>query len=154
MRLCYHCILVTPIIGYTTSLLMFGVEYRRRCFAIFSLHAHINNTACQNTHQSLIEIDNSLFQGSNHSILFHIYQKFIHSIKKRCMLKSLTFKELSKIVADDNLTFLLLLFFRKIRLCISSESSARQTIHMKCQVLCSLKNENNNNITKCRLLQL
>ena len=52
-----------------------------------------------------------------------------------------TLKVLSKIEADNILIFcffLLLLFFREDS--ISCESSARQTIHMKCQALFSLKN--------------
>ena len=48
-------------------------------------------------------------------------------------------KRQTKIVADNTL-FFLLLSFKEIRLDISCESSARQRIHMKYQVLFSLKN--------------
>ena len=44
----------------------------------------------------------------------------------------------TKIVADNSI--IILLFLEKIRLHISCELSARQTIHMKCQFLFSLKN--------------
>ena len=53
-----------------------------------------------------------------------------------------TLKVLSKIVADNILIFLFFCcccFFQR-RLSISCESSVRQTIHMKCQALVSLKN--------------
>ena len=49
--------------------------------------------------------------------------------------------------------FLVYLYLsKKIRLDVSSESSARQRIHLKHQVLFSLKNSENN-IYECRLLQ-
>ena len=54
------------------------------------------------------------------------------------MLKILNLKLLSKIVADDIL-FYYYYFSGEISLCVSYESSARQTIHMKCKVLFSLK---------------
>ena len=44
----------------------------------------------------------------------------------------------TKIVADN--TVIILLFLEKIRLHMSCELSARQTIHTKCQFLFSLKN--------------
>ena len=40
---------------------------------------------------------------------------------------------------SDDIHLLIILLLEKIRLGISCESSARQTIHMKCQVLFSLK---------------
>ena len=58
--------------------------------------------------------------------------------------------------ADDN--FLLLLFFfffffsEKTSLDISCELSAKQTVHMKCQDLFSLKNKKN--FLECPLLQI
>ena len=58
----------------------------------------------------------------------------------------LTLKALSKIAADDILQKAWSLFVRQniIRLIISCESSAEQTIHMKCQIF-SLKNRNKTN---------
>ena len=53
----------------------------------------------------------------------------------------LTLEVLSKIVADDILKLILLVFKKKIRLDISCELSALQTIHMICQALFSLKNK-------------
>ena len=49
----------------------------------------------------------------------------------------LTLKASKKIAADD--TFFHFSFSKKIRLEVSCESSAKQRIHMKCQVLFSLK---------------
>ena len=46
----------------------------------------------------------------------------------------------SKIAADDTFIFLLFYLLKKIRLGVSCESSARQRIHTKYQVLFSLKN--------------
>ena len=54
-----------------------------------------------------------------------------------CNLTNL--KCLTKIVADDTLFFYFYLS-KEIRLDVSCESSARQRIHMKYQVLFSLKN--------------
>ena len=51
----------------------------------------------------------------------------------------LTLKALTKIAADDILFFYFYLS-KKIRLDVSSESSAWQRIHLKHQVLFSLKN--------------
>ena len=42
----------------------------------------------------------------------------------------------------DNILIILLFFIKKIRLVISFELSARQTIHKKCQAIVSLKNTN------------
>ena len=55
-------------------------------------------------------------------------------------------------MADDVL--ILLNISGKIRLDISSESSAEQTIHMKCQVLFSLNNNNNNQNVVCCICDL
>ena len=49
---------------------------------------------------------------------------------------------LSKIAANNILFFFFFYFLEKIRTDISCESSAQQMIHMKCQVLFSLKNKN------------
>ena len=49
---------------------------------------------------------------------------------------SLTLKKPSKTVADDSF---LINFSEKIRLDISSESSALQMLHMKCQTFFSVK---------------
>ena len=65
----------------------------------------------------------------------------------------LTIKVKSKIAVDDILNYFWGYFSKKIKLDISCESSARQMIHMKCQVLFSLK-INNRNISKFLLLQL
>ena len=53
--------------------------------------------------------------------------------------------------AADNIHKYFLLFSEKIRLDVSSESSARQRIHMKNQVLFSSKDKSKK--LKCRLLQ-
>ena len=42
-------------------------------------------------------------------------------------------------VADDSLKYFFIIFQRKIRLDISCELSAKQTVHMTCQVLVWLK---------------
>ena len=55
----------------------------------------------------------------------------------------LNLKVLSTTAADDFLIFFYFYFSKKIRLGISCESSARQMIHMKFQVMCSLKNNEN-----------
>ena len=77
-------------------------------------------------------------------------------IMKQCVqnLLDISFKRQTKIAADDTLIFYFYLskikldfscessacFSEKIRLGVSSESSARQRIHLKHQVLFSLKN--------------
>ena len=66
-------------------------------------------------------------------------------------LLSLTLKAPNKIAADDILIFYFYLS-KKIRLDFSYESSAKQRIYLKYQVLFSLKN-NENVFIKCRLLQ-
>ena len=53
--------------------------------------------------------------------------------------------------ADDIHKYFFIVFHREIRLDVSSESSARQRIHMKNQALFSLKNKSKR--LKCRLLQ-
>ena len=53
--------------------------------------------------------------------------------------------------AADDIHIYLLLFSEKIILDVSSESSARQRIHMKNQALFSLKDKSKK--LKCRLLQ-
>ena len=52
--------------------------------------------------------------------------------------------------ADDIHKYFFLCFSEKVRLDVSSESSARQRIHMKNQALFSLKDKSKKN---CRLLQ-
>ena len=47
-----------------------------------------------------------------------------------------------------DIQFLLLSFSKKIRLGISCDSSARQTIHMKCEALFSLKKKKKKKIQK------
>ena len=53
--------------------------------------------------------------------------------------------------ADDIHKYFFIVFLEKIRLDISSESSARQRIHMENQVLVSSNDKNKK--LKCRLLQ-
>ena len=53
--------------------------------------------------------------------------------------------------ADDIHKCIFIVFLEKIRLDVSSESSARQRIHMKYQALFSSKDKNKK--LKCRLLQ-
>ena len=66
-----------------------------------------------------------------------------------------TLKVSSKIVADDILNVLFYFFSAIIRLVISCEFSARQTIHVKYQNLFSVKKlEKNIYIQECPLLQL
>ena len=62
---------------------------------------------------------------------------------------SLTLKALSRFVADD-IPKPIVIFLENTTFDISCESSAKQMIHMKFQVLFSLKNKKN--ISKCRLL--
>ena len=72
--------------------------------------------------------------------------------KKRCFsLKELTFKVPITTAADDIHKYFFHCFSEKIRHDVSSESSARQRIHMKNQVLFSLKDKSKQ--LKCRLLQ-
>ena len=54
-------------------------------------------------------------------------------------------------ITTEQTTILFFFFSEKTSLDISCESSARQTIHMKCQDLFSLKNEKK--IFECHLLQ-
>ena len=54
--------------------------------------------------------------------------------------KKLTIKELSKIAADNFFLFFFFYLSKKIRLDVSYKSFAQQMIHMKYQVLFSLKN--------------
>ena len=63
---------------------------------------------------------------------------------------NLTLKALITTAADDIHIFFHC-FSEKIRLDVSSESSARQRIHLKHQALFSLKDKTNK--LKCRLLQ-
>ena len=56
------------------------------------------------------------------------------------LINIITVKALSKIAADDNVIVSIIIYQTKIRLGIPCESSARQTIHMKCQFLFSPKN--------------
>ena len=49
----------------------------------------------------------------------------------------------SKIVKDDNLNFVLLLFSKENMFDISCELSAKLTVHMNCHALFSLKEKNN-----------
>ena len=58
----------------------------------------------------------------------------------------------SKIAADDTFIFFYFYLLKKIRLDVSCESSVRQRIHKKYQVLFSLKNDEKG-IYECRLLQ-
>ena len=64
--------------------------------------------------------------------------KIAHLLLTSGLQYHLTLKVVRKFVADHILN--LLLFFREKILGISCESSARQMIHMKCQILLSLKN--------------
>ena len=64
----------------------------------------------------------------------------------------LTLKAPITTAADDiHKYFFIVFFFRKIRLDVSSESSARQRIHMKNQALFSTKDKSKK--LKCRQLQ-
>ena len=65
---------------------------------------------------------------------------------------SLTLKAPSKICSRQHSFFFFFFFFREKSLDISCESSAKQTIHMKCQDLFSLKIKKNKR--NCRRLQL
>ena len=55
--------------------------------------------------------------------------------------------------ANDNFSFFFL-YSEKTSLDISCESSAWQTIHLKCQDLFSLKNKKTKKHFECRLLQI
>ena len=57
-----------------------------------------------------------------------------------CINGDLTLKAPSKIAADDTSIFFNIYLTKKIKLDVSWESSAKQRIHMKYQVLFSLKN--------------
>ena len=63
----------------------------------------------------------------------------------------LTLKAPITTAADDIHKYFFIVFSEKIRLDVSSESSARQRIHMKNQALISLKDKIKK--LKCRLLQ-
>ena len=63
----------------------------------------------------------------------------------------LTFKAPITTAADNIHKYFLIFFSEKIRLDVSSESSARQRIHMKNQALFSSKDKSKK--LKCRLLQ-
>ena len=65
-----------------------------------------------------------------------------YNINKQILFFFIYLKALGKNVAD-NILITLLFFIKKIRLVISFELSARQTIHKKCQAIVSLKNTNN-----------
>ena len=80
-----------------------------------------------------------------------IYQICSKSSDSEAMANFLTFKAPITTAADDSLEYSFLCFSEKIRLDISSESSARQRIHMKHQALFSAKDKIKKN--KCRLLQ-
>ena len=67
------------------------------------------------------------------------------------MLTLLTFKVPIMTAADDIRQYFFHCFSEKIRLDVSSESSAWQRIHMKNQALFSLKDRSKT--LKCRLLQ-
>ena len=53
---------------------------------------------------------------------------------------NINIKAPSKIAADDTFIFFTFIFFKEKRLDVSCESSAMQRIHIKYQVLVSLKN--------------
>ena len=65
--------------------------------------------------------------------------------------KSLTLKAPITTVADDIHKYFFIVFQEKIRLDVSSESSARQRIHTKNQALFSPRDKSKK--LKCRLLQ-
>ena len=67
--------------------------------------------------------------------------------KWRC---TINFKALITTAADDIHKYCFIVFSEKIRLDVSSESSARQRIHLKHQALCSSKDKSKK--LKCRLL--
>ena len=67
------------------------------------------------------------------------------------LLKILTFKAPIRTAADDIHHYFFHCFSEKIRLDVSSESSARQWIHMKNQALSSSKDKSKT--LKCPLLQ-
>ena len=64
---------------------------------------------------------------------------------------NLTLKAQIRTAADDIHKYFFIVFSEKIRLDVSSESSARQRIHMKNQALFSLKDKSKK--LKCCLLQ-
>ena len=66
-------------------------------------------------------------------------------------LFTLTLKAPITTAADDSLEYFSIVFSERIRLDISSESSARQRIHMKNQALFSSKDKSKK--LKCHLLQ-
>ena len=72
-------------------------------------------------------------------------------MRKRIFRNILTLKELITTAADDIHKYFFQCFSEKIRLDVSSESSARQRIHMKSQALFSSKDKSKK--IKCRLLQ-
>ena len=83
------------------------------------------------------------FKGSNSSI--DIFSSLLNRII------SLTLKVPITTVADDIHKYFFIVFSEKIRLDVSSESSARQRIHLKHQALFSSKDKSKK--LKCRLLQ-
>ena len=76
---------------------------------------------------------------------------FLLLFKQDILKYRLTHKASNKNCSRRHLNFYFYLS-KKIRLDVSSESSAQQRIHLKHQVLFSLKN-NEKNIYECRLLQ-
>ena len=68
-----------------------------------------------------------------------------------CCIVLLTLKALITTAADDIHKYFFIVFSEKIRLDVSCESSARQRIHSKHQVLFSSKDKSKK--LKCRLLQ-
>ena len=66
-------------------------------------------------------------------------------------MTTLTLKAPITTAADDIHKYFFIVFSEKIRLGVSSESSARQRIHMKIQALFCLKDKKKK--LKCRLLQ-
>ena len=85
-----------------------------------------------------------------------IVKYYLNLIHKETFGSYLPFKKLIIAAAGDIFMLFIFLgvivlhFSEKIRLDISCESSAKQTIHLKCQVLFSLKN---NKKLECPLLQ-
>ena len=71
-------------------------------------------------------------------IQYNAIIQYVYNMNTRTRLAhetGLTLKALSKIIADDIILVFLLLFFRVIK----SWHFTKQTIHIKCQVLFSLK---------------
>ena len=88
-----------------------------------------------------------------------LFAKVISRRKKSPLVgKELTLKAPSKICSRRHSFFFFFFFFLNISdktsLDTSCELSAKQTIHMKCQDLFSLKKKNKKKIKNCRLLQL